>query len=169
LTIAFHFRAEAETLGTTYAWDIQQWFFRQLLASTDDDIHLEIMTGDLITGSGEVARETVLQSLLAYNPRRWNTLDREEFAGAMSSTEIYVLAVEGMGCKQRDHVDASLNRRGSYLGALEIDPANHLHWDLYRTRLVPRYRYFDGEIRLFIASLKKRKVPMSGIGDISRI
>jgi hypothetical protein len=149
VTIAFHFRAKAETPGTNYAWDIQRWFFQQLLASTDEDVHLEVMTGDLITESGEATSETVLQSLLGYDPRRFNTLDREEFAGVMSTADIYVLAVEGMSRKQRDHVDANLRRRSSYLGALEVDPANQVHWALYRRRLVPRYRYFNREIRLF--------------------
>lgn len=149
MTIAFHFRAETESPGTSYSWDVQQRFFQQLLASTDEDVHLEIMTGDLITGSGEATRETVLQSLLAFDPRRWNTLDREEFAAVMASAEIYVLAVEGMSRKQRDHVDASLRQRSSYLGALEVGPAKQVHWALYRARLILRYRYFNREIRLF--------------------
>src|SRR5581483_306737 len=44
-----------------------------------------------------------------------------------------------------------------YLGAIEVDPANRLHWALYHQSLVPRYRYVDGEMRLFYRAFEEQE------------
>lgn len=120
---------------------------------SDGQAHVEIFTGDLLVHrhlGNEAARETILEALIGYNPRRWRTVENEEFAAALFSVRVYVLAVEGLSDKLQDHVDAQLRRRHSaYLGAIEIDPGNRVHWALYRQRLIPRYRYVNGEIRIY--------------------
>jgi hypothetical protein len=90
-----------------------------------------------------------LEALLRYDPRKWRTVEKEEFADALFSVRVYVLAVRGLSDEVQDHADAQLRRHSAYLGAIEIDPGTRIHWRLYRRGLVPRYRYVDGEIRIF--------------------
>jgi hypothetical protein len=152
MIVAFHFRAEAERPGAIYSWDIQKAFFRQLLALQDAGLHLEILTGDLLHNrysNDPDATETLLRSVLGYDPRRWSTLHNEDFGIALSSTTIYILAVQGLSRSALHFVDRQLRQHRSYLGSLQIDPADPVHWNVYRDRLHPRYRYFNREIRLF--------------------
>ena len=113
MIVAFHFRAEAEIPGVTYSWDIQQAFFRRLLALHEAEVHLEILTGDLLHSlyrNDPVETETLLRSVLGYDPRRWSTLDSENFGNALSSTAIYVLAVQGLSHSEQCWKKLSSNR-----------------------------------------------------------
>jgi len=99
--------------------------------------------------ANETARDAVLQALLGYNPRKWRTVDHEEFASVLFSARIYVLAIVWASNKLQDYLDGRLRRNSAYLGAIEIDAANRVHWALYKQSLIPRYRYANGEIRIF--------------------
>lgn len=152
MIVAFHFRANGDTSHGNCAWAIQDRFFRILQEAPVGDIHVEIFTGDLLIHEymgNEGSRESIFRGLLGYNARRWKTLDHDQFAAALQSSTIYVLAVEGLSRKLQDHVDTQLGRELEYLGALEIDPANRVHWTLYRLSLIPRCRYVNGKICLF--------------------
>jgi hypothetical protein len=160
MIVAFHFRADQEKSHGSYAWAIQNTFFRCLQESSVRDIHVEIFTGDLLVHKymrDEASRENILRGLLSHDPRRWRTLQHDEFATTLFSAKIYVLAVEGMSPQLQDYLDNRLTRDASYLGAFEIDPANRVHWALYRLSLIPRYRYVDGEIRLFYREFEERE------------
>jgi hypothetical protein len=150
MIVAFHFRADAGVYSSVWVLSIQERIFR-CLNETDRQAHAVIYSGDLLVHQdlGPDGREAVLQALTGYDPRKWRTIDNEEFADVVFSKRVYVVAVEGLSTRLQDAVDAELRRSGDYLGAIEIDPANQVHWALYRQRLVPRYRYVNGEIRLF--------------------
>ena len=148
---AFHFRPEPGEYGAVWVQSVQEMLFRCLEAS-DGRVHAEIFTGDLLVhniAGDQTARETILEALTGYNPRRWRTIENEEFAAALFSARVYVLAVQGLSDKLQDIVDAGLRRSSDYLGAIEIVPGNRIHWALYRRSLIPRYRYVDGEIRIY--------------------
>src|SRR3989442_1257218 len=129
MIVAFHFRVDPDRHGSVYGWAIQQLFFQNVLALGGDDLHMEIFVGDLLTRAhdSESARETILHGLLGYNPRKWATVDPGEFANAMFSGRIYVLAVEGLPRRVQDHLDHQFRRDASYLGAMEVDPAFRVH------------------------------------------
>jgi len=160
MTVAFHFRVDQNKAHGNYAWAIQDQFFRCLQESPVRDIHVEIFTGDLLAhqyAGDEASRESVLTGLLGYDPRRWRTLEHNDFVNALFSSRIYVLSVEGLSRKLQDYLDNQLSRDSSYLGAIEVDPANRVQWMLYRCSLIPGYRYVDGEIRLFHREFEERE------------
>jgi len=102
------------------------------------DVHLQISTGDLLVSehlANEAARENILRSLLGYDPRRWRTLNGDEFPHALFSATIYVVAAEGLIRSVEEYLDHQLRCDSSYLGCLQIDPANHVHWVLYTQKL----------------------------------
>src|SRR5262249_23677561 len=111
------------------------------------DVHLQISTDDLLVSehfANEAAREDILRSLLGYDPRRWRTLNGGEFAHALFSATIYVVAGEGRVGGVEEYLGHQLRRDSSYLGCLEIDPANRVHCVLYTQKLIPRYGYLTG-------------------------
>jgi hypothetical protein len=150
MIVAFHFRADAEVYSSVWVFSIKERIFRRL-NETDAHAHAVIATGDLLIPHdlGTEGKEAVLQALIGYDPRKWRTIHSDEFADVLFSTRIYVVAIEGLGTALQDALDAELRRDDAYLGAIEIDPANRIHWVLYRQKLVTRYRYVDGEVRLF--------------------
>jgi len=138
---------------------VQETLFRSLEAS-GEDIHAEIFTGELLVHNiapDAAAREAILEALLGYHPRKWRTVENEEFAAALFSARVYVLAVQGLCESATDYVDAQLRRQTAYLGAIESDPENRMHWTLYRRSLIPRYRYVNGEIRIFYPKFEERE------------
>jgi len=157
--VAFHFRADAGVYSPIWVLSVQEMLFRCLEAS-GEGIHAEIFTGDLLVHNiapDAAAREAILEALLGYHPRRWRTVENEEFAAALFSVRVYVLAAQGLSENAQDYVDAQLRRQTAYLGAIEIDPENRIHWTLYRRSLIPRYRYVDGEIRIFYPKFEERE------------
>ncbi len=154
MNIAFHF--DTKEFGTWYGKPIEEMFFRALLDARPDDIHIKIRRGDLLAweylGKAE-AREKVLEGLLGYT-LRWRELDTDEFRPALFSTRIYVLVAEGLTPAPRDQIHLQLKRDHRYLGALEVHPANPVHWVLY-LRLPPAYRFFNGGLRIFYRAFEE--------------
>jgi len=101
MIIAFHF--DAQKHGTSYGYRIQELFFRNLLSCFKGETHLKIPVGNLLVHrfTGE-KWEHLLRSLLGYELRIWRAVDPEEFADALRSTGVYVIAVEGMAWNLRD-------------------------------------------------------------------
>jgi hypothetical protein len=157
VNIAFHFNADAEKYGGYYGKPIQELFFRLLLSASQEDVHLKIFCGDLLVWEylrNPEARERVLRGLLGHD-LRWKDIDPNEFADALFSKRIYVLAVEGLTPALRDQIHLQLKKDDAYLGAVEIHAANPTHWRLYQRSLIPKYRFFNGELRVFYYALEE--------------
>jgi len=148
MIVAFHFQIDPD--ANCYDWPIEKQFFKYLLGAAKD-FHLEIYTGDLLTQPyrGEDSTEELFRQLLGFDPRRWRSIDPEEFVSAIRSSVIYVLAVEGLSIEAQDDLDAHLRRDQGYLGAIEVNPANRIHRQIYKGSLRPRYRYLNGNLRLY--------------------
>jgi hypothetical protein len=157
VNVAFHFNADAEKYGRYYGKPIQEVFFRLLLSASQEDVHLKIFCGDLLVwqylGNAET-REKVLEGLLGYD-LRWKDIDPNEFRDALFSKKIYVLAVEGLTPALRDEIHLQLKKDDAYLGAVEIHAANPTHWVLYQHSLIPKYRFFNRELRVFYYALEE--------------
>jgi hypothetical protein len=160
LTAAFHFRVDEAEHGTLYGYALQDQFFLRLRDAPMKDIHLEVSTGDLLVpqhAGDEGAYESILRALLGYDPRRWRSVDGAEFASTLLSARIYVIAAEGLSRRLEEYLDHQLSRDNSYLGCIEVNPANRVHWALYKASLILRYRYLDGEVRLFYRDFEEKE------------
>lgn len=157
MDVGFHFNASAEKYGGWYGEPIQEMFFRVLLSASQGDVHLKIYCGDLLVwqylGNPE-AREKLLEDLIGHG-LRWKDIDPDVFRDALFSKTIYVLAVEGLTPSLRDQIHLQLKKDGAYLGALEIHAASPVHWALYRGSLVPKYRFFNRELRVFYRAFEE--------------
>lgn len=152
MNVAFHFNADAEEYGYSYGDPILQKFFRAMLESGVQDVHVKILIGDLLLqrlprNLGD--REEVAIRLLGLESPGWRSLNPIEFVRTVASHNVFVIAVEGLGRSLRDYLHQRFLSDDTYLGAIQINPANPLHWTLYIQYLPPRFRYLDQELRLF--------------------
>lgn len=154
MRVAFHFDADAH--DGYYGPPIQELMFKALLAGIPASRrHVRIKHGDLLLHfHGARTRgdlEDRARRLLALERSPWSTLDPEAFPGTASETNIYVLGVTGLTPSDARRVDAELRRldkKDSYLGALQVDPAVDLHWVFYDQSLPDVYRVTSDELRL---------------------
>lgn len=160
MIVAFHFRVDEHEHGALYGETLQDRFLLCLREAPFRDVHLEIFTGDLLANqhmADEGKGENILRSLLGHDPRRWKSVDCDEFATALLSKRIYVIAVEGLAHRLEEYLDHRLSGDGSYLGCIEVDPANPVHWGFYRLSLIPQYRYLQDEVRFFYREFEERE------------
>ena len=117
MIVAFHFRADAEVYSSVWVFSIQERIFRRL-NDANAHAHAVIASGDLLLPHdlGTEGREAVLQALIGYDPRKWRTIDSDEFASVLFSKRIYVVAIEGLGAALQDALDAELRRDDAYRG-----------------------------------------------------
>jgi hypothetical protein len=157
MNVAFHFNAGAEKYGSMYGRQIEAFFFRVLLGSGLPHLHLKISEGDLLAANyfhDQTKRENILEGLLGYS-KRWMAIDHNEFAHALFTTRVYVVAAEALSPSACDVLHTRLQEDDSYLGALEIYAANPVHWALYRQMLVPKYRFFNGRLSIFYRAFEE--------------
>jgi hypothetical protein len=157
MKVAFHFNADADKYSGSYGTPIKKMFLRALLDADEKDVHLKIFCGELLAWKyvgDEAAREKTLEGLLGYD-FRWKEFDRHEFAEALRSVRIYVLAVDGLTPQLRNHLHIKCKEDNSYLGAFEIWEGNPVHWVLYRKSLIPQFRFFERELRIFYRAFEE--------------
>jgi hypothetical protein len=147
LKAAFHF--DADQHGGYYGPPIQRLLFGRLMRLPRGRRHLVVYLGDLIAydsvrGAGGPAE---LFALLVRNGA-WSTLDPSVMTDALEHRRIYVLLVEGLMRQDAEAVDSELRRSESYLGALDVNPRNRVHWLLYDQSLIRRFRIVEEELRL---------------------
>lgn len=155
MKIAYHFNASSPKYSGFYGIQIQELLFGALLRINLKDLHIKIHSGDLLTSTfiGKPgAQENVLERLLGYDMRNWRAMNEDAFSKALFSARIYVLAVEGLDWKSRDLLHAQFGMDDSYLGALQVNEANQIHWVLYNQFLKPTYRIVGNELRIFYYS-----------------
>jgi hypothetical protein len=147
---AYHF--DADQHGGYYGPPIKELVFRAVMKLPQNQRHLVIYCGDLITvGRVEQAGglDALVDRLLATG--LWTTLDRDQITDALLTRRIYVLLLEGLTRRNADQIDNELRTEPSYFGALEVKPANPAHWVLYDQSLIPLFRIVGDELRMFYA------------------
>lgn len=82
----------------------------------------------------------------------WASMTQAMLAEALSACDIWILAVEGLSSADVGTVDSALRKSEGYLGAIEIYPANRMHWALYDRKLLAAYRVCGDELRLLAIS-----------------
>ena len=152
MKIAFHFEAYPETCQKVHSLCIKESFFRCLLNSPFEDIHLKIFEGSLLVHDyldTEEKKDFLIEGLLGYHLPIWRAIDDPHFRSALVSKDIWVLAVEGTTPKLRDYLCLELGKEDSWLGALQVYEASPIHWILYSAKLPPKFRFLNREARVF--------------------
>jgi hypothetical protein len=152
MKVAFHFDADDPSVKGKYGLIFLARFFAALRhADEDRTAHVKIWHGDL--GAWELGgtpkqRQVIGAALFGSQHQLWREIEPSVFLGKVFTTNVYVIAVEGLSTVLRDKIHAALRADDSYYGAIQVFEAIPAHWALYHRTLVPRYRYYCGQLRI---------------------
>lgn len=155
MKVAYHF--DPGLYGAWYGPEIEAHVFRALLVIPAERRHARLRRGDLLWDKAvETANDLpALVVRLLRGPRAvWTTLSSGDLPAILSRMRPYVVAVDGLTRAATAIVDDELRSAPGYLGALEINLANGLHWGLYEAYLGACYRVIGDELRLLHLDLQ---------------
>jgi hypothetical protein len=147
MKVAFHFNAGFPGLGNPYGPSIERIIFEKILAERRVRLATKIFIGDLplyLYSSDAVLFEKTLKRwrVQALNGWRRFTVRMENLA----QTDTFVVCFESIGSEFAARLHKMLSIEECYLGALQVDDAAEIHWELYSDSLPLRYRISDGVI-----------------------
>jgi len=161
LNIALHFNTDGiyKRYGRVpYFLPVLEGIFRTLLGSESSKVHTKIYTGDLLVSEypqflkDSETKYNFLQGILGTQFSIWREV-RQNFAETIFSSEVCVVALEGVNSYIRSLLIDTFRNEDYFLGAIQIYGANQIHWALYNQLLIPQYRYINGELRIFYSEL----------------
>ncbi len=169
MRVAFHFDASAHS--GNYATGSLRAFFAALIARVPAPRrHVRIRIGDLLLQfhapqpSGDTS--ALARALVTSSRRAWRTIDEDDFAQLISTTDVFVIDAVGLGLHDAQEVDEALAAgNAGYLGALEIDLRSDAHWVIYAQALADRYRVVGSELRLLHTSDELKDDPRTATRD----
>ena len=156
MRVAFHF--DSNQFGGYYGPPITQLLFRELIQCIpQQERDLFVRRGDLLLwefardahGLGRIA-ERVLQNVTPI----WSSMTKDALAAAFVGRNVWLLVVEGLALPQAITVEKHLRQTDGYLGAIEVDLGNPVHWVIYDQKLVAAYHVFSNELRLLAPNEK---------------
>jgi hypothetical protein len=113
--------------------------------------------GDLLMGSiiesanregDPVDRAKLVEAWATGEMPIWSTLQLQAHEQAFGNT-VFVLGLEAVDDGSARELDRRLSTNEVYLGALEIDDASPLHWQLYSNMIGPSYRVTERGVSIF--------------------
>ncbi|HEY2283257.1 MAG TPA: hypothetical protein VGH60_06860 [Solirubrobacteraceae bacterium] len=168
MKIAYHFDADAH--GGSYGNEIERLFFAALNRATASRLHVRVKHGDLLLHlhiADDDERETFIrEKILEPEHPVWTTCETGRFPEQAARRSVYILYLDGIASGDAKRLDRQLRTDDAYLGCLEIDLANPVHWVLYDQKLISAYRVVGRELRLLhIASELEPDLPTGARQD----
>lgn len=156
MKVAFHFNADDPSLGCIYGETVNRIVFNAILQKRNLNLTSKVFVGDLlldVCASEAVVIESdeahmcischmddnrrlkLFEKWLMASLKVWNTLDAQKLI-AVSDNNIYVVCLESIDNDNALFLDNALRNGSSYLGAVGVNEASEIHWDLYGTMLI---------------------------------
>src|SRR5439155_2611635 len=109
---------------------------------TLESLHVAVRTGDLLIHKfqGLTTTAEAATVLLQTNRAIWKTLADDQLARALGTTTLYVVTLDGLTATAAVTLDRKLVDAPGYVGAIEIDLTYRVHWDLYQSALMRKFR-----------------------------
>lgn len=155
MKVAYHFNADDSASLAEGRYDLtflRRSFSALRVADGDAQAHVKIWHGDLDAwnrGRTLEQRAAIEAALFRNGQNLWNEVNAPLFLSRIFTTNVYVIMVEGLSEAMRDQIHADLKWEPLYYGALQVYEAIGEHWVLYHATLVPTYRYYRGQLRIF--------------------
>lgn len=169
MKVAFHFNADDPSLGCLYGETVNKMVFNAILRKRNLNLMSKVFIGDLlldVCASEAVVKESdeehtcisyrmddsrrleIFEKWLTVSFKSWNTLDAQKLI-ASSDNNIYVVCFESIDNNNAKFLDNALKNEPSYLGAVSINEASAIHWNLYGSMLIPLGRIVNRQFTLF--------------------
>lgn len=168
MKIALHFNADHKDFTGFYSYPIYLKIFKQLLAHRTLNISSKLFVGDLLFNyySREISDKkhigNIVKTSYAVNPEKyselinnwlyseennWKKFDEEKLE-LIWDHNIFVVCFESIDLNNAEFLYKSLQDYDSFIGAMEINDGNKIHWLLYSESLIPYARITDKKLNL---------------------
>ena len=144
---AFHFNSGLPGLGNPYGPPIERIVFSKILAERHIRLATKVFRGDLPLLVLSPDPETYEQALKRWRIQAQNGWRR--FTQRMENfgqTDVFVICFESVTREFATKLHKQLAAEECYLGAVEVDDAAAIHWELYSDALALTYRLSDCNI-----------------------
>jgi hypothetical protein len=148
--VAFHFNASHPAFGSYYGPKVEALLFTKLMDRRTLHLSSKVYVGDLpwfvLTQNGD----EIMQTAVAWFSHARNVWHRfTDRIQLIAQRESYVVCFESMGKVLAESLHGQLSSEDGYLGAVEVDDTNRLHWDSYSDALRLQYRVTDEKVAVF--------------------
>ena len=150
MKVAFHFNAALPAFGNPFGPAIEELLFSKLLSNRNLHVSTKVYVGDfplalLSQDQEEFAR--VINRWLLESQNGWRRFTKR--MDQIARTDVWVWCFESVGQGFAGALHKDLSREEGYLGAIEVNDACRLHWEIYSDVLGLRYRLVDDSIAVF--------------------
>lgn len=156
MNIAFLFNSDHPSLGDYYGWPVMS-FFLDADVIQKLDRHMRVSLGDILT-FGMVARSqdrsyAHLERLCmaVYRPVEFDRIKWKNLEETYTKATVYCWLFENMPLEAAQKLHIKLNRKRSYLGAMDVNFSYPPQLALFRNSLVEKYRFFGKKCSMFFA------------------
>jgi len=169
MKIALHFNADHEEFSGIYGYPIYKKVFGALLSNRTLNISSKIFVGDLLFmaySSEAVSSKTegkttqtsyrvnseryseMINSWLYSEENNWRKF-HEEKLHFIWTQNVFTICFESIDLKNAEYLFNSLAAYDPFIGAMEINDGNELHWLLYSRSLIVYARITNKKLNLF--------------------
>lgn len=169
MKIALHFNADHKEFGAFYGYPIYEKIFSILLANRTLSISSKIFVGDLLfllysqeIVSSETEGNTTSTSYRV-NPDKFSNLINswlfseennwkrfhEDKLHLIWTQNIFTVCFESIDVKNAEYLFEQLSEYEPFIGAMEINDGNELHWTFYSNSLMAYGRIKNKKLNLF--------------------
>lgn len=141
MKVAFHFDTGCKRFGNPYGPKIEAIFFQGILQRPSLRLSSKIYIGDLVflvLCPDEETQERCARMWCEHVPKVWNRF--VECEEDVFQTDVFLVCCDSLTKSQAEELHKRFSELDGYMGALEIDDAFQLHWELYSDSLKLTYR-----------------------------
>ena len=169
MKIALHFNADHQDFSGFYSYPIYFKIFHEILANRTLNISSKIFVGDLLFMyySREVFDEQIIgnttKTSYKINTEKYYELINlwlyseennwkkfyEDKLELIWDNNVFVVCFESIDLTNAEYLFNSLHNYNSFIGAMEINDGNKIHWQLYSESLLPYARINNKKLNLF--------------------
>ena len=147
MKVAFHFNSAFPGLGNPYGPPLERLVFNKILAARRLRLTTKVYVGDFplhlfLSDADSLERALQLWNIQALNGWRRFTKRME----TLGCTDVFVVCFESIGVEFAAKLHKLLAAEACYLGAVQVNDAAEIHWELYSDALALRYRISDRTI-----------------------
>ncbi|ELB1989264.1 TPA: hypothetical protein L3V69_003073 [Vibrio parahaemolyticus] len=169
MKISFHFDADDTSLGSYYGLPTRKALMGAILSSRTLDLNSKVFQGDLLLHQMAMDVEVIskYESIHSSNSERyiqlingllnpdshiWHSIT-ERTIDRFVTNNVWVISFESISFSDAVAIDTELKKVGFYLGAIEVDETNPIHWEAYAYSLVAHYRIIGRNINFFLRDM----------------
>ncbi len=162
MKVAYHFLVNEEN-SANYGHNIIKYFFTKLLYQKNLNLSSKIAVGDLllynlVDNQGIKEKNefiSFVEQYLFFREDNWNHM-KNNAINDMFNSNVFVICIDNIDKPLAEKIDQELqDNHYPYIGGLEVDETNAIHWSLYSNSLIYSYRIINNQLYIFWDGIDK--------------